>query len=72
MSTTYGVTRTLGSITFTCEGYNTHEEALNAVYSQAFNAGEWSPPKLRAKWYQFWRPTEHTELEKSFLRFPHD
>lgn len=62
----YGCTRSFGCSTYSCDGYSSLEEAKMNVYSRAFKNGDWSPPKLREKWWQFWRPTSHTELEAHF------
>lgn len=67
MSTTYGVTRTFGTTDYGCSGMSSHEAALENVHRRAFENGDWKPRELREKWWQFWRPTEHTELEKKFI-----
>lgn len=38
------------------------------VYGRAFKNGDWSPPKLREKWWQFWRPVEHNAVEAHFAK----
>lgn len=64
--TTYGVTRTFGGTTYRVEGLPSHEEALMRVHKRAFEDGNWTPPKLREKWWQFWRPREHDIIEAHF------
>lgn len=66
MPTTYGCTRTFGDWTLSVSGMPSREAALEDVYRRAFDKGVWRPRKLREKWWQFWRPTEHTEIEKKF------
>jgi hypothetical protein len=67
MPTTYGCTRTFGEWTFTVDGMPSREAALEDVHRRAFEKGVWKPRPLREKWWQFWRPTEHTEIEKKFI-----
>lgn len=66
MATEYGCTRTFGDWTISNEGMPSREAAIDDVYSRAFEKGLWKPRKLRTKWWQFWRPTEHDEIEKKF------
>jgi len=67
MSVSYGCTRTFGYATYSVEGYESHEAALIAVLSMAQDDGLWSPPKLREKPWQFWRPKEYTDIEKTLI-----
>lgn len=62
----YGCTRTFGCTTYSCDGYASKEDAEMMVYSRAHDDGNWSPPKLREKWWQFWRPVKHTKIEAYF------
>ena len=62
----YGASRTFGSKTYSVSGMYSKEAAIENIYRRAFDNGDWSPPLLRARWWQFWRPVEHTELEKMF------
>lgn len=66
MPTTYGITKTFGSWTFSNHGFHSKEAALENVYQRAFEKRVWAPPLLRKKWWQFWRPVEHTDIEKKF------
>lgn len=66
MSTEYGCKRTFGNTTYGVSGCDSADEALERVYRRAFENGDWRPRDLREKWWQFWRPVEHTELEQKF------
>lgn len=65
--TEYGVTRTFGATTYGASGFSSHEAALLNVHYRAYENGDWRPRRLRKKWWQFWRPMEHNEIEKAFL-----
>lgn len=67
MPTTYGRTLTVGDVTVSVEGFGSPEEAEFRCYEMLFEDGDWKPRELREKWWQFWRPTEHTEIEKKFV-----
>lgn len=64
---TYGVTREFGCTVYSNSGFDSHEEALLNVHKRAFKNGDWEPRELREKWWQFWRPTEHDEIELHFV-----
>ena len=70
MSTEYGVKREFCGVVYGASGFSSHEDALMNVHQRAFDNGDWSPRELRGKWWQFWRPTEHTDIEKAFLGEP--
>lgn len=67
MSTYYGFTKKFGHATYSDGGYSSRDEAVFEVYSQAMDDGNWHPPLLREKWWQFWRPVEFTDLEKRLV-----
>lgn len=58
----YGCTRSFGTTTFSVSGYPSREEAEFAVMSMAYDAGAWRPPLLRQRWWQLWRPRQHSDL----------
>ena len=66
MNAKYGCKRTFGTTTYGVSGCLSAEEALEYVFRRAFENGDWRPRDLREKWWQFWRPVEHTELEQKF------
>ena len=66
----YGFTKSFGYKAYGVEGCRSLEEAHENVYRRAFEAGDWSPRPLRERWWQFWRPAEHTEIEKKFAKRP--
>ncbi|TCR01096.1 hypothetical protein [Neorhizobium sp. JUb45] len=63
----YGCTRSFGSSTYSVSGYSSEEAAEFAVMSMAQDAGDWHPPTLRTARWQFWRPTEYSDLEKRLI-----
>jgi len=65
--TTYGKVRSFGTRTYRVSGFSSPEEAEFAVMAMAMDDGERAPPALRERWWQFWRPTEHTELQKKLI-----
>lgn len=67
MITYYGCTRTFGHCTYSVSGYSSREEAIFVIHCQAMDDGNWHPPLLREKWWQFWRPVEFTDLEKRLV-----
>lgn len=67
MITTHGTTRTFGSTDYGCSGMSSAREAVENVYSRAFENGDWSPPVLRQKWWQFWRPKRHDLETQIFI-----
>lgn len=70
---TFGATRILGNTTYHVIGCSSSDEAIERIMEQAYQDGNWRPRDLRTKWWQFWRPTEHTELEARFAsRQPED
>lgn len=68
MSKEYGCTRTFGFTTYGVSGLSSPEAALLNVYQRAFDDGNWEPRKLREKWWQFWLPTEHDDIERHFIQ----
>lgn len=64
----YGCVRTFGTTTYGVEGCSSMDEARENVYRRAFENGDWAPRKLRDRWWQFWRPTEHSTFEKKFTQ----
>jgi hypothetical protein len=70
--TTYGATRSLGDCTYSVSGCSSPEEAQMNIYTRAFRDGNWAPPPLREKWWQFWRPTKYTKLEAHFAALQDD
>lgn len=68
MSAEYGYRKTFGIMTYGVSGCSSAEEAIEHVFRRAFENGDWQPRDLREKWWQIWRPTEHTELERKFIK----
>lgn len=64
----FGCTRQFGLSTYSNSGMRSLEDAHMDVYGRAFKNGDWSPPKLREKWWQFWRPVEHNAVEAHFAK----
>ena len=69
--TSYGCSRTFGSATYSVSGMPSRFSALLNVHQRAFECGDYSPPSLRETWWQFWRPTEHSEIDKAILGLPY-
>lgn len=67
----YGCSRTFGCATYSVSGLHSRFAAILNVHRRAFEDGLYSPPLLREKWWQFWRPTEHSEIDKALLGLPH-
>ena len=65
--TVYGCTRSVGDRIYRVSGYSSPEEAEFAAMSMAQDDGQWKAPKLREKWWQFWRQTEYTDLQKRLI-----
>lgn len=63
----YGATRTLGTRTYSVSGFESSEAATDQIYSSAAENGDWSPRRLRCKWWQLWRPTEHSHFERRIM-----
>lgn len=63
----YGCAREFNGVGYSASGFESREAALESVYGRAFQNGDWKPRKLRAKWWQFWRPKEHNEIERKFV-----
>ena len=62
----YGLNKTFGNTEYGVQGMHSREAAIENVHRRAFENGDWKPRNLREKWWQFWRPIEHTEIEKKF------
>lgn len=63
----YGCTRSFGGSIYSVSGYSSPDAAEFAVMSMAQDAGYWRPPTLRTARWQFWRPTEYTDLEQRLI-----
>lgn len=63
---TYGLRVTFHNKTYGISGCSSELEAALDVYGRAYADGAWSPPRLREKWWQVWRPTHHDEVEAHF------
>ncbi len=63
------VSRHLGNTLYTVDGAESKEAALLDIYRDAIRDGNFVLPPLREKWWQFWRPTEYTDFEKSLLPY---
>lgn len=72
MSVSYGCTRTFGTTTYGVEGMSSSFRALLFVYRQAHEDGNYTVPALREKWWQIWRPTEYSEIDKALLGLPYE
>jgi len=68
VSIEYGVQRTFGTTTYGVSGCSSHDEALESVYHRALENGDWTPRKLRERWWQVWRPTKHSDFELKFMQ----
>ncbi len=69
--TSYGCTRSFGSATYGVSGMQSRFDAILNVHQRAFEVGDYAPPALREKWWQFWRPTEHSNIDKALLGLPY-
>ncbi|WP_077961685.1 hypothetical protein [Ensifer adhaerens] len=67
----FGCTQSFGSATYSVSGMSSPFAARLNVYQRAYRDGEYSPPMLREKWWQFWRPTEHSEIDKALMGLPY-
>lgn len=63
----FHMSATIGAHHYSVGGYSTREKAEYALYCLAQDNGDWHPPKLRDRPWQFWRPKEYTELEKRLI-----
>ena len=70
--TSYGCTKTLGNATYGVTGYPSAEEAEVAVHMLAYRDGNYHIPKLRDRWWQFWRPDVHSELDLRIIAHNED
>ena len=67
MSTIYRAQRCFDNWQISYESTISMDDAIYHCHLSAFKKGDWKPRALREKWWQFWRPTEHNEIEMKII-----